>query len=171
MGMTMPNASNKQDFDAGVHARDRAALRHDLADLGRLAAGMAQKLKSIEQRLPSDDVSISVARRVRTVIDARRHRNRAFPGLFADPAWDLLLELLLARLEGRTCSVSEVATTAEMAPSTCLRWISRLEREGALVRDPSPSDGRKSSLQLSDDWAERMCRLMINAGMDGAALL
>lgn len=50
---------------------------------------------------------------VRTAIRARRLREQMFsPELFADPAWDMLLDLYAARLERRRVSVSSLCIAA-----------------------------------------------------------
>jgi hypothetical protein len=62
-----------------------------------------QPLIGLPAAMPTkrDDIS-ETARHLREVIKTRRMRDHYFdPGLFADPAWDILLDLLAARLEGR----------------------------------------------------------------------
>lgn len=89
------------------------------------------------------------------MIRARRMREHYFSGeLFADPAWDMLLDLLLARLEHRTVAVSSLCIAAAVPPTTALRWIKRLTDEGIFVRTADPRDGRRVFIDLSESAAE-----------------
>jgi len=77
----------------------------------------------------------------REILKARRARAKFFASsLFADPAWDMLLDLLLARLEQRTVAVSSLCIAAAVPPTTALRWIKRLTDEGIFVRTADPRD-------------------------------
>jgi hypothetical protein len=97
------------------------------------------------------------ANRVRTMIRARRLREQYFSAdLFADPAWDMLLDLTAARLEGRQVAVSSLCIAAAVPPTTALRWIKTLTEQGVLVRIADPDDGRRVFIELSDDAAHEM---------------
>lgn len=94
---------------------------------------------------------------IRAMIRARRLRDQFFSGeMFADPAWDMLLDLLLARLEQRTVAVSSLCIAAAVPPTTALRWIKRLTDEGVFVRTADPRDGRRVFIDLSDEAADGM---------------
>jgi len=87
---------------------------------------------------------------IRRVIRARRMRDAFFPaGLFEDPAWDMLLDLYAAELEGLRVSVSSLCIAAAVAPTTALRWITRMTDLGLLVRKPDPADRRRAFLAMS----------------------
>lgn len=94
------------------------------------------------------------ARAIRTVIRARRAREQFFRSdLFADPAWDILLDLAAARKEGRGVSVSSLCIAAAVPPTTALRWIKALAEEGLLLRHADPSDGRRVFISLAEHAA------------------
>ncbi|MFK3888212.1 hypothetical protein [Sphingomonas sp. NPDC079357] len=96
---------------------------------------------------------------VRNVLRARRLRDRFFgDGLFEDPAWDMLLDLFAARLEGTRVSVSSLCIAAAVAPTTALRWISKLTAARLLVRAPDPQDGRRAFVTLSHEAGDAMHR-------------
>ena len=87
---------------------------------------------------------------VRGAIRARRLRDQYFPkDLFADPAWDMLLDLFAARLEGMTVSVSSLCIAAAVPPTTALRWITAMTDAGLLMRREDPSDRRRAFVALS----------------------
>ena len=94
---------------------------------------------------------------IRAMIRARRLRDQFFSGdLFADPAWDMLLDLLLARIEQRPVAVSSLCIAAAVPPTTALRWIKRLTDEGIFIRTADPHDGRRVFIDLSVTAADGM---------------
>lgn len=110
-----------------------------------------------DRRGSAGDASMPNVSTIRAMIRARRLRDQYFSGeLFADPAWDMLLDLLLARLERRTVAVSSLCIAAAVPPTTALRWIKRLTEEGIFVRTADPRDGRRVFIDLSDAAADTM---------------
>ena len=88
---------------------------------------------------------------VRAIIRARRLRDQYFNAeLFADPAWDMLLDLLAARLEEQRVAVSSLCIAAAVPATTALRWIKTLTDHGLFVRAADPQDGRRVYIELSD---------------------
>lgn len=121
-----------------------------LARLGRDAtplSGMQDRRRDF--RAEADDGVIAPAE-IRRAIRARRLRGQFFgDGLFEDPAWDMLLDLFAADLEGAQVSVSSLCIAAAVAPTTALRWIGRLTEAGLFDRLPDPADRRRAFLTLS----------------------
>lgn len=102
------------------------------------------------------NVAVSAAL-VRELIALRRERgciSSAFR--FADPAWDLLLDLTAARLEGRTVGVPSVSMAPNVPGTTALRWLEKLIQDGLIERSAEPGDGRGVTLRTSDETHERM---------------
>lgn len=96
---------------------------------------------------------------VRDVLRARRLRDRFFgDGLFEDPAWDMLLDLFAAQLEGARVSVSSLCIAAAVAPTTALRWIGKLTAARLLDRAPDPEDRRRAFVALTDEARDAMHR-------------
>jgi hypothetical protein len=94
---------------------------------------------------------------VRAIIRARRLRGEDLPvELFADPAWDMLLDLMAARLEGKKVAVSSLCIAAAVPPTTALRWIAILTERGLLVRVADPRDGRRAYIGLADRTARAL---------------
>ncbi len=94
---------------------------------------------------------------VRRLLRARRLRERFFDAeLFADPAWDMLLDLYAARLEGKAVSVSSLCIAAAVPATTALRWIRTMTNGGWFVREADPRDGRRIFIGLSDSAAAAM---------------
>lgn len=99
---------------------------------------------------------------VRRTIRQRRMRDELFPAeLFADPAWDMMLDLFAARLERNRVSVSSLCIAAAVPATTALRWIKTMTDTGLFIRDADPHDKRRIHVALSDDCATRLQRYFL----------
>jgi DNA-binding MarR family transcriptional regulator len=94
---------------------------------------------------------------VRALLKLRRNRDRFFADdLFADPAWDILLELYAATLGQLRVSVTSLCHAAAVPATTALRWINQLEDRGLIARRDDPMDGRRHFLMLSNEGLDAM---------------
>ena len=94
---------------------------------------------------------------IRRILKARRARSKFFDGdLFADPAWDMLLELYAAEVGGQRISVSSLCTASDVPATTALRWIHTLEREQLVKRVGDPLDGRRFFVSLTGKGSNAM---------------
>ena len=125
------------------------------ASLARLSAGMGLTAPaSAADGLPDVD-----AQQVRALARDRRVREKFFPAdLFADPAWDILLDLFQAELSQLRVTVSSLCAAAYVPPTTALRWIKMMTAQGFLVRRPDPHDSRRVFVELSDRSSTAMRR-------------
>ncbi|MEQ1687086.1 MAG: MarR family winged helix-turn-helix transcriptional regulator [Sphingopyxis sp.] len=99
------------------------------------------------------------AREVRRVIRERRMRDELFPAdLFADPAWDMLLDLYAAKLDRARVSVSSLCIAAAVPATTALRWIKTLSDASIFRREADQHDGRRIFVALSDQATDAMHR-------------
>ncbi len=99
------------------------------------------------------------AREVRAVIRQRRLRDELFdPELFADPAWDMLLDLYAAKLDRARVSVSSLCIAAAVPATTALRWIKTLTESGLFERIADQHDARRIFVTLSDGATAAMHR-------------
>ena len=88
---------------------------------------------------------------VRRLLAARRLRNQYIgKDLFTDPAWDMLLDLWAARLEGKQVSVSSLCIAAGVPATTALRWIGVLADRNLVERQPDANDKRRMYVELTD---------------------
>ena len=98
---------------------------------------------------------------VRAILRLRRLRSRFFdPELFADPAWDMLLDLMAARLEDEEVAVTSLCIAAAVPSTTALRWIKNMTDIGLFHRRADPSDGRRVYISLTDAAARAMSRFL-----------
>jgi ActR/RegA family two-component response regulator len=86
---------------------------------------------------------------VRKLIRAESTRAVAIGGkALGDPAWNILLDLVLASLEDRQVAVSSACIVAGVATTTALRLITRMVDDGVLMRVPDEKDGRRHFLAI-----------------------
>ncbi len=71
----------------------------------------------------------------RSLKEQRQFRRELFGSSFFDgPAWDILLELHIAGIEGRLVSLDKLCRDATVPPSTGGRWVKALQNEGLVAR-------------------------------------
>jgi hypothetical protein len=111
-------------------------------------------------------------RLVRRIIHQRQLRARFFDAdLFADPAWDMLLDLTAARVEHARVSVSSLCIASAVPPTTALRWIAQMTDAGLLERVEDDTDRRRAFIQLTDKAVDAMARYFDEMGKGAAALV
>ena len=83
------------------------------------------------------------------MIKIRRQRTEVFAGIaFGEPAWDILLDLYVHHVAGRSVAASSLSVAAAVPSTTALRWINQMLAAGQLVRRPDPSDRRRVYITL-----------------------
>jgi DNA-binding transcriptional ArsR family regulator len=140
-----------------------------LWQLSAEASGMSGRLAGLAEEAAQAKTSSApvTAADLRAILRRRASRARCFgPGLFTNPAWDMMLDLLAARLEGKDMPVSSLCAGSSAAPTTALRWIQRLEEHGLIARCPDPNDHRRVLVRLSEETAEKLQALLAEAQCD-----
>ncbi len=111
-------------------------------------------------------------RLVRRIIRQRQLRARFFDGdLFADPAWDMLLDLTAARAEHSRVSVTSLCIASGVPPTTALRWIGQMTEGGLLERVEDETDRRRAFITLTDKAADTMARYFAEVGAQASRLV
>ena len=88
--------------------------------------------------------------RIRKIIRQRKLRAAFFDAtLFADPAWDMLLDLAAATRENVKVSTSSLCIAANVPATTALRWISVMSDAGLLEKIEDTTDRRRNFVVLS----------------------
>lgn len=106
---------------------------------------------------------------VRRILRQRQQRGQHFaPELFADPAWDMLLDLTAARGERKQVSVTSLCIAARVPATTALRWIGQMTEAGLFERINDKADRRRAFIGLTDKAAAGMAAYFaaINDGAD-----
>src|SRR5688572_26557534 len=154
-------------------ASDRSSerLRQLSDEVSRIASTLARL--STEPEAPAKVVPIVPAAEVpqvsgdvvRQVIRARRLRTRFFEeDLFADPAWDMLLDLLQAEIAQLRVPVSSLCIAAAVPATTALRWLKSMTQQGIFVRRADPHDGRRVFVELAPQASQSLRRYFADAG-------
>lgn len=127
--------------------RDETQLRQLAKEINHIAEKLAQ-LTVEDPILPQGEEF--PPERIRRVIRARRSRSRYFKeGLFADPAWDMLLDLFHAEQTHLKVPVSSLCIAAGVPATTALRWLKTMVAEGLVNRQSDPRDGRRIFVGLT----------------------
>jgi hypothetical protein len=112
----------------------------------------------------------SLERKLKSIIAHRRSRQQHFPiEMFADPAWDILLDLALAELQQCRVSISSLCIAAQVPSTTALRWIKHMTQDGWLVRMDDPLDARRTYMSLSRGASRKMHDWIAGVGQDFSA--
>ena len=160
-------AARIEGVSAGDDGGESGLSRSSPAPSCRQIDGTAGMERLRQARPPLPD-----PRLVRGIIAHRRMRDEMFGGeLFADPAWDMLLDLTAARAEHRRVSVTSLCIAAAVPATTALRWIAQMVDSGLLVREEDGEDRRRVFIALSDRAAQGMARYFERVGADAAALV
>ena len=138
-------------------------------EVSRIAGSLAQLSISAGQSLSSDypfsnpnalDVPLD---RVHCLIRFRQARSRFLPAeLFADPAWDILLDLLRAEIAHEKVSVSSACIAASVPQTTGLRWLRALEQHGLVERERDLHDARRTFVVLSREASIALRRYFLD---------
>ncbi len=180
LGVASAEASvTLQEIDA---VRDTARL-HQIADeVARIARALAGASDESGQTVSDGLIGYRAglpdphpvrgktvrAEDIRTMIRLRRQREALFPvEMFADPAWDMMLDLMAARIERIKVAVSSLCIAAAVPPTTTLRWIRTLTDFGIFVRVADPTDRRRVFIELSEPAAAKLLEFLGAAKRQG----
>jgi DNA-binding MarR family transcriptional regulator len=134
------------------------------ATLARLSAGPSPAPPPVELPRASEGPDLA-AETVRSVIRARRLRARYFAEeLFADPAWDMLLDLLQAEIAQLRVPVSSLCIAAAVPATTALRYLKTMVSNGIFVRRADPHDGRRVFVELAPEASHALHRYFAAIG-------
>ena len=96
---------------------------------------------------------------------ARRTREKSFgiAGLFSDPAWDILLDLLINENRMSKVSVTSACIASCVPATTALRWLSTLEEYGLVERRQDATDARRTFVILTKLGRQKTCEALFSA--------
>ena len=166
------------------HAQDfltKPVSTGELAAALRRAAGQWTQLamrRALDAILPVPDPAATVTAPVRAAdrvvttqdmlelvkaVKRSRDRRAAFfdPNLFADPCWDIMLDLACAQLEGEVVPVSSACAATRLPFSTALRHVRQLVDMGMVRRWKDPKDRRRDLLALEGPAFEAMTNFLV----------
>lgn len=87
----------------------------------------------------------------------RRRRDALLePIIFADPEWDILLDLYAQSGFGRRISMSSLCIAAAVPATTALRCINAMVDQGVLAKSRDANDARRVLVELTDETKAKM---------------
>ena len=95
-----------------------------------------------------------------SLLELRRTRERYFGAeLFGEPAWDIMLELMIARIDDREIRSSQLQSLKDLNESDANRCLEALLEARLVEGFDNADDLNDSSLVLSSEAARRMAEL------------
>lgn len=156
-------------------ARSLASLSGQSRPVDGYAASLVSDVQQSFRAEPMElglQTALPSPEEIRRLLRLRRLRESFFdPSLFADPAWDMLLDLMAARLEEAQVAVSSLCIAAAVPPTTALRWIKAMTDHGLFERCADPEDGRRIFIRLSDGATQSMARYFEAAKKHGGLVI
>jgi hypothetical protein len=147
----------------------REAQRRHAAQLGRNgAASVAESHRRNTQARPEMPADLRVLHWLREIDDQRA---RALDGIAEpDATWNMLAELLRARLTRRRVSVTSLCLASRSPVTSALRRIERLLAAGLITYTLDPKDRRRKYIDLTADGLTRVQAAVRSAArqMNGA---
>jgi CheY-like chemotaxis protein/DNA-binding MarR family transcriptional regulator len=126
----------------------------ELSRLAEAARALATRIKRMGKGSPDPDPSAEALRLLRQLQEAR---SSVFgQAVMPEPAWQMLAELMRARLAGQPVSVTSLALASNSPTTTALRRIEDLIQGGLVTRVPDPADRRRTYLELTPAGLMRM---------------
>lgn len=151
--------AHKTDVEAEQLLHLRQEITRIAGALAELSMEMSPASECDERGTNAPDVS---AQSVEAFIRTRRQRARYLPAdLFADPAWDMMLDLLRSEIRGADVTVSDLSLAACVPNSTGLRWIAAMVARGLFVRERDLKDSRRVFIKLSPEVSAALRRYFV----------
>jgi FixJ family two-component response regulator len=122
-----------------------SGLSQELQRITRLIAPTEKTVGTQNAATPRNADPVFIRRLLREESKRRQIGNGL---LFGDPCWSMLLDLMIAKMEGRKVAVSSACIASGAPTTTAMRLINRLVMESILVRSPDKNDGRRDFLTI-----------------------
>ena len=131
-------------------------LASDLAE----AAQMFDKASSDAGKEPAAIEAMTPRAFFTSLLELRRMRERHFgTELFGEPAWDVMLQLMIARIDDKELRLSELAGNPASPAVVTRHYVEELIEAKLVDRFDNAEDERDFYLTLSSEAARRMAEL------------
>jgi predicted transcriptional regulator len=147
--------SSSRHVDLGYH--------DPLSDISQKLANIIEDISRLRSGsdVLNQDLDVMAIAKLRDAIMVRSLRNKLFPsGLFSDPAWDMVLDLMLASIEHRQISISSLCIASNAPTTTALRCIKALVLHGIIEIEADSEDRRRKIVKLTRNTLERMMKII-----------
>ena len=131
-------------------------LRGLQEQVDRATSGEASQPRTVDLHATCDTTLQLDVKRARNL--RRLRKNILGEDYFSGSAWDILLHLFESYAVQRRDTIGNVCDGAEIAGTTGLRWIIRLEQQGLISVNNDILDGRRRFVVLSNSGVEKMMR-------------
>ena len=133
-------------------------LRVLIAELASRVADLEQLVRSTGDRTQSLQFSDEKLKVIALWLYSERvYRSAQFdPSLFGEPAWDMLLDLFIQKVDGKRVSTGSLCLGANVPHSTGLRYIAHLEDSGLVFRSTPADDKRVMIVDYTEEGYSRM---------------
>lgn len=98
------------------------------------------------------------ARQIRRRRELRR--NHVDKDLIGEPAWEMLLDLYLAKADSKPMTVSSVCNRSQVAESTARRYLDLLRHKGLVDVFPFCTDQQDAPIKLSSKGSDTISRYL-----------
>ncbi|TWT13842.1 response regulator [Reyranella sp. CPCC 100927] len=169
-------ATIRRAMDRSLDAHDRIADRDGvLKHLSTMQSTLAGIKTTVNRFIDGDETPIEMgpaasdplpapaaspadmSARVRAMLHEHKIRARVFQdGIFVDPSWDMLLDLMLAHIEKREMYLTGLCAGSGLALTTALRRVEQLIAAGLVQRHDDPADRRRVIVSLTTCGQERL---------------
>jgi hypothetical protein len=161
-----PNPALLSDAQEGISSviiRSSKAERVELSIAGRSKRSEQEYRpnKAVLEHVAPGPSVIGRQAEITKMIQVRAARSNHFSAdLFADPAWDILLDVALSTAERRRVSVSSLCLAAAVPTTTAHSWIVRLLNQGLLSRVRDQMDRRRCWVTMTAKAEAGMVRYL-----------
>lgn len=137
-------------------------LSHLSGDLQRLASLITTDRGAERKgKLRPEEITPALIRK--HIKSEARRRELGGGDLFGDSAWSMLLDLLLAKMEGNMLSVSSACIGSGAPMSTAMRLVRRFVDSGVVHKTPDAKDRRRDFLVLDDEMQKLMLEYLADS--------
>lgn len=150
--------SVRQVVGTAPDAPDGLELRQIARTARALAEDLGRSRRSVVDRGSRGERDEDASRRMLALLQKLQEaRSTIFGGaVMPEPAWEMLAELMRARLANQRLSVTSLALSSRSPMTTALRRIEDLIHGGLVVRVPDPADRRRTYIELTTEGTARM---------------
>ena len=155
----------------GRRAPAAAAARDGINDIARRLDDLLQTMADLPSPPPGfGRIEVDVLEAARAAWTQERQRERIFGlSLLANPGWDILLQLFIAREEGRDVSVETLSQNSGAPELSLVRCIAHLIETGLVIRQSNRSGSGAPALLLSNEGLRLMCNHFTRVEADRGA--
>lgn len=154
------SASNKAD-ELRLLARQLNVLADELDEKSSPPTNIAQPMRYSflkEEHLFDDNHLCIVAQ---SLYRLRNRRKKFFSSdIFAEPSWDMLLDLFINTVRGKAISTTSLCLASGTPATTALRWLTILEQKGFLEKYKTERDNRVTMIRMTNLGYSEMCRCL-----------